>query len=161
MERPKTSTARKTSATTNVWVTELYLTKYDKQALLDPVGWLTDTIVNAAQTLLRQQLPHIQSLQSVAKGMTMSFCIQNGKFLQILHSNGHWFTVCRESLSNVTVQVYDSLYSTVPTLGKAQIACLLNTPEEQIEVQIMDVQQQVCGYKIDKKLIKCCMCMLS
>ena len=31
------------------------------------------------------------------------------------------------------------------TLGKAQIACLLCTQEEMIQVEVMDVQQQVCG----------------
>lgn len=72
---------------------DLKLTAYDRNVLLHPVGWITDSIVDAAQTLLKQQFPHIQSLQNVTKGMTMSFYIQTGAFVQILHSDGHWFTV--------------------------------------------------------------------
>ena len=124
---------------------DLKLTAYDRNVLLNPVGWITDSIVDAAQTLLKQQFPHIRSLQNVTKGMTMSFYIQTGAFVQILHSDGHWFTVSSSGGSIPTVKVFDSMYSTVPTLGKAQIACLLCTQEEMIQVEVMDVQQQVCG----------------
>ena len=66
--------------------------------------------VDAAQTLLKQQFPHIQSLQNVTKGMTMSFYIQTGAFVQILHSDGHWFTVSSSGGSIPTVKVFDSMY---------------------------------------------------
>lgn len=53
---------------------ELY--DYDKQALLSPVGWLTDSLVNVAQQLLKKQFSTIQSLQDVAVSYTMNFEIQ-------------------------------------------------------------------------------------
>ena len=75
------------------WTPDLDLTMFDKQSLLDPVGWMTDTIINAAQILIKQQFPHIQSLQDVALGQTMSFHVQMGEFLQIIYSSNHWFTI--------------------------------------------------------------------
>ena len=49
------------------WIPDLDFTMFNKQSLLDPgpVGWMTDTIINAAQILIKQQFPHIQSLQDV------------------------------------------------------------------------------------------------
>ena len=70
-------TTNKAKKTPN-WIPGLHLTTYHKQVLLDPVGWITDTIINAAQQLLKQQFPQIQSLQSVALGVTMNFQIQTG-----------------------------------------------------------------------------------
>ena len=48
----------------NAWIPDLDFTMFNKQSLLDPgpVGWMTDTIINAAQILIKQQFPHIQSL---------------------------------------------------------------------------------------------------
>ena len=128
------------------WVPGLKLTTYHKQIILDPVGWMTDTIIDAAQTLLKQQFPHIQSLQSVTLGLTMSFHVQTGELLQIIHCNNHWLTVSSigDQASQPSVKVYDSMYHSVPSLGKAQIACLLSTSEDFIRVKIMDVQKQVC-----------------
>lgn len=118
----------------------------DRQILLNPVGWLSDGIINAAQCLLKKQFPDIHSLQKVSLGHVMNFCIQRGNFVQILHSNNHWLTVSSIGLEHPKVKVFDSLYSSIPEMVKAQIACLLCTKESNIEVSIMDVQIQVsCG----------------
>ena len=77
---------------------------FDKQSLLDPVGWMTDTIINAAQILIKQQFPHIQSLQDVALGQAMSFHVQMGEFLQIIYYNNHWFTISSIGVSRPTVK---------------------------------------------------------
>lgn len=127
---------------------ELY--DYDKQALLSPVGWLTDSLVNVAQQLLKKQFSTIQSLQDVAVSYTMNFEIQNGEFIQILHSTeNHWVTVSSSGKEEQGVRVFDSLYLTIPTMMKAQIASLLSTPQSQIKVYMMDVQLQAsctCTY---------------
>lgn len=116
----------------------------DKSILLDPVGWTTDTIVNASQMLLKSQFPLLNGLQDTALGYVMSFEIQQGEFLQILHSAGnHWLLVSSIGLEYPNVYVYDSLYDTVSTMVKAQIASQLCTQEKSIGVTIMDVQRQV------------------
>ena len=46
-------------------------------------------------------------------------------------------------LKHPQVQVFDSLYSSIPIMAKAQIASLLCTEDNKIDVSIMDVQLQV------------------
>ena len=43
----------------------------DRQVLLDPVGWLTNSIMNASQQLLRNAFPNLNSLQDVGIGNMM------------------------------------------------------------------------------------------
>ena len=63
--------------------------------------------------------------------------------MQIIHCNNHWFTISSKGVSQPSaVKVFDSMYCSVPTLGKAQIACLLHTSEDSIQVRIMDVKKQ-------------------
>ena len=54
----------------------------------------------------------------------MNFQIQTGEVLQIIYCNYHWFTII--SSKGSAVKVFDSMYCSVPTLGKVQIACLLH-----------------------------------
>ena len=49
-----------------MWIPALELTNTDKQILLNPVGWLTDTIIDAAQMLLKEISP-VPGLEPVAK----------------------------------------------------------------------------------------------
>lgn len=127
------------------WIANLKLDDSDRGALLSPVGWLTDSLVNAAQHLLKKQFSAIQSLQDVVVAYTMNFEIQRGEFLQILHSiDNHWVTVCSSETfqGQQCVKVYDSSYVTLPTMTKAQIAGLLCTEQSHIKVYNMDVQLQ-------------------
>ncbi len=119
------------------WIADLKLFESDKKLLLDPVGWLNDSIVNAAQEVLKKQFPALGSLQDVALGVCMNFKIQAGDFIQILHSNYHWLTI------GLQYPVFDSLYTSISTTVKAQIANLMSTQNTKIGVNIMDVQTQV------------------
>ncbi len=71
-----------------MWFTGLHLTQSDRDILLSPTGWLTDTTVNSAQKLIAPQFPHLSGLQNVSKGLTMSYDIMSGDFLQIINT-GH------------------------------------------------------------------------
>lgn len=126
-----------------MWIEHLGLNEFDKENLLHPTGWLTDNIMNAAQQLLRKQFPDLLGLQSVILGQTMSFKIQSGEFLQILHSVNHWVTVSTLSSENSSIKLYDSHYTGIPSLLEAQIATLLCTDRDQVEVEIQNVQSQV------------------
>ena len=54
------------------------LSHKDKEILLSQ----PDTIVNAAQLLLRQQFPELPGLQDVSLGQTMAFNVCAGEFVQ-------------------------------------------------------------------------------
>ena len=114
----------------------LDLSHRDKEILLhvSPTAWITYSIVNAAQQLLREQFPQLPSLQDVSLGLTMAFNSMPSKFLQILHV----------SRSHPTVKIYDSLFHSLPSLAKAKIASLLCNKEDIIEAHIVDVKLQVC-----------------
>ena len=45
----------RTTRQSKIWLSDVGLTQSDKEVLLGPTGWLTDTIVNAAQQLLAHQ----------------------------------------------------------------------------------------------------------
>ena len=107
------------------WIPALNLFDADRDALLDPVGWLTDSIMNASQNLLKSQFPDLNSLQSVAIGNTMFFMIQTGKFLQILYSNSHWVTAFGDGVHSCRVDVFDSAYNSTSTSEhKYQLYCV-------------------------------------
>lgn len=134
--------------TPKAWITGLGLLDCDKDTLLDPVGWINDSIINAAQKLLKSQFSSMNSLQDVALGYVMSYAIQTGEFIQILHSaDNHWLTISTIGLKHSCVKVFDSLYDSIPMMVKAQIASLLCTEENKIEVSMMEVQRQVCLYQ--------------
>ena len=67
------------------WIPELELLKSDRETLLNPVSWLTDSIIDAVQELLKDISP-VPGLESVACGLTMSYAIQRGDFVEILNT---------------------------------------------------------------------------
>ena len=141
--KSKSGSKKKTKAS-QPWLPTLNLHISEQDILLSPTAWITDTIVNAAQHLLKKQFPSISGLQDVALGLVMNFNIQTGEFVQILHTaEGHWLAISTLGLHHPDVNVYDSVYLTLPTLAKAQIASLLNTKETKINVHIMKLHMQV------------------
>ena len=112
--------------------------------MLSPTGWLNDRIINAAQTLLKNQFPELSGFQDVGLGQVMNFIIEFGEFIQILHSSlNHWVTIST-LMQDLNIRLYDSLYSGgIPRLLQAQIACLISTEHDDINVNVVDVQSQV------------------
>ena len=110
------------------WIPELKLTVHDKDVLLNPLGWLTDNLINAAQELIRREYQAVPSLQDVTNGRTLSYDGEAGEFVQIVHNqHGHWLTISTIGVNHPAVSVYDSMYRSVSTQVKAQIAALLHT----------------------------------
>ena len=73
----------------------------------------------------------------------MNFNVETKEFVQIIHTGeGHRFTVSTIGTVHPEVLIYDSMYSTLPMLAKAQIASLLSTQQPTIKVKFMDVQMQ-------------------
>lgn len=101
------------------------LLEIDRDTLLAPTGWLTDSIINAVQKILRRQFPDVNGLQDTCLGLLCSFCILQGEFIQILYSPGHWLTVSTVGLEHPHVAVFDSKYSTLSTSVALQIASIM------------------------------------
>ena len=124
------------------WIPELGLSKPDRDSLLNPVGWLTDSIIDAAQKLLRDVSP-VPGLDSVAYGLTTSFPIQHGEFVQILNTGkGHWVTASSIGVPYAVVHIYDSLYSSAGTALESQIARLIHTQQSSIYLDFVDLPVQ-------------------
>ena len=128
------------------WIEELYLLERDRDILLSPAGWLTDNLIDAAQMLLRQAFPALSGLQSVCCGRTMNFIVEPAEFVQVIHNGrGHWLTVSTIGTSHPDIHVYDSMYPSVNTCVKTQIAAILHTESPAIRLQFMAVQKQAGG----------------
>ena len=98
--------------------------------------------MDAAQTLLKDSSP-VPGLESVARGLTMSFTVQPGEFIQILNTGkGHWVTVSTGGMPHPVVHVYDSIYSAASTSLEAQISSMICTREESILLEFVDVAIQ-------------------
>ncbi len=63
------------------WIPDLGLTETDRNTVLSLTAWLTDSIVNAAQSLLKKVNPRMPGFQSVTLGHTMSFDVEPGEFV--------------------------------------------------------------------------------
>ena len=127
---------------TRAWLPSqtLYMNEKD---ILQSNRWLNDRIVNAAQNLLKEANPAVPGLQDVTCGLIMSFTVEAGEFVQILHNGkDHWVMISTIGLNHPEVAVYDSLYPSVPTTIKMQIATLLLTQQPAILLHNMDVQMQ-------------------
>ena len=122
------------------------LTHKERGILLSPREWLSDTIINASQVLLKQG-SGMHGFQETTLGMTLAYDVLWGGFVQILHDGfGHWLTISTiEATSPTEVFVYDSMYTTISTNVKRQIAAIMARPEEKITVNMMDVQKQAGG----------------
>ena len=131
------------------WIhTELYcLLQSDRDILLNPAAWLNDNIVSAVQKLLKQQLPVRNGFQDPCCGLTYAFEIMSDEFIQVLHNgHDHWLTISTIGAAKDEVFVFDSMYASVSTKVKHQIAALLATQTKAIKLSFVDVQKQSGGY---------------
>ena len=124
----------------------LAISRIDVSILLNPVGWINDSIVSAAQMLLKRQ-SHVSGFQNPCLGMTLSFHSHHEEFIQILHNGqDHWITVSNISCQEGEIEVFDSIYNTIGSHSRKQIASLLDCEGKKIYVKIMDVQFQKGGH---------------
>ena len=68
------------------------------------------------------------------------------EFIQVLHhGHDHWLTISTIGAAKDEV-VFDSMYASVSTKVKHQIAALLATQSKTIKLTFVDVQKQSGGY---------------
>ena len=85
----------------------------------------------------------------------MNFNVETKEFVQIIHTGeGHRFTVSTIGTVHPEVLIYDSMYSTLPMLAKAQIASLLSTQQPTIKVKLMDVQMQSGKFQFEQSKMR-------
>ena len=92
-------------------------------------------------------------LQDPLLGLTLSFAVQEGEAVEILHSGGnHWITVSTVGVTHSCV-IFDSLYTELSPETKEQIAALLATEKEEIILEYSNIQVsekfsyiQICLY---------------
>ena len=142
---------KKATSKNKKWIETQMYTLYDtEEAILStPSKWLTDTIIDAAQSLLKSQC-NISGLQHVCIGHTLAFDIHRTDFMQILHDgSSHWLLVTNIGGKANEAFVYDSLYSSISMSTKLQIASILASQANQISVVMVNCQRQMgssdCG----------------
>ena len=114
--------------------------------------WLTDTVIDAAQELLKERFPEIGGLQRTTLGQTLSYAVERGEFVQILNIRGnHWITTSSVGCSPNHLNIYDSIPDgDISSRAKLQIAALLCTGAKAITLKFPDVQIQHglsdCGF---------------
>ena len=114
--------------------------------LLNPLGWLNDNHINAAQQLLKSNCSEISGFQDVTCGVALLFNVEPDEFIQILNNrNGHRLTVSTIGCPHPTVAVYDSMYRSAGMHVKSQVASLLHSDAPKIRLHLMDSQIQAGG----------------
>ena len=129
-----------TAVTDETWIhTELYcLLQSDRDILLSPAAWLNDNIMSAVQKLLKQQLPVRNGFQDPRCGLAYAFEIMSDEFIQVLHNgHDHWLTISTIGAAKDEVFVFDSMYASVSTKVKHQIAALLPTQSKTIKLSFV------------------------
>ena len=92
------------------------------KAILEGSNWLTDDIVNAAQTMLADQFSIMTGFQNTNAGMTTAFAIEPDEFIQILHDGGgHWVMISTIGAKHPEVQMYDGLYCSLSSALKPKL----------------------------------------
>ena len=144
-------TACKESSVTKWWMEHLHLLDSD-ELVLTSGAWINAAIINACQVILSKQFSLDLSFQDVGCGLTMSFSIVKGSFIQILHDSDrhHWLTISNIGSDQAeVVQVYDSMFSYSTSSLRAQVACLLHISKPNFVLNFVDVHKQVghddCG----------------
>ena len=135
---------KKQPETPKSWISNglFHLTQTEQSILLDSVGWLNDRLIDAAHRLLRAQF-NCAGLQSPLLAQNLQFSVQKGEFIQILHDGfGHWLMVSTKGVSADQIRVYDSLYPSIGSFTKRQIAAILQSSNSEIHVEMMDIHLQ-------------------
>ena len=147
-EKSSVVSSHSVSTVSSVWVsTPLYTLMVEKKKeILSPAGWLSDTVITAAQQLILQQFPLMAGLQDPAVHQSLSFEVLRGEFVQIIIVGGcHWCTISNVGCDDGVVNVYDSMYPSVSSSTLKLIASLMFSPAKQLVVRMMDVARQQNG----------------
>ncbi len=117
--------------------------------------WINDTIIYAAQKLLKQHFPSINGFQSTLYSNNLKFRVLplDDKYVQILHADcNHWITVSNiDTNTNKGVRnralIYDSLVPRKPSYNvKQQICSFLRPLANSFIFDILNIMPQPNSY---------------
>lgn len=144
LEEPIDVDAIKVQTVETKWWTSS-LTENDREVLVTG-GWLSDVLVNAAQTSIQAVHPSVSGFQDVSLGLTMAFSVMRKEFVQVLHTGGgHWLTISTLGCAAGEVDVFDSSSPHLSTSLKNQIAALLCTDQPAIQVRYVTISILLCS----------------
>ena len=108
------------------WLRSLGLSLEDRQCLRKG-GWLTDSVINAGQVLLRTDYTQIGGLQPTTLGEVLGFITSQGSaFVQVIHTAGsHWITASNVGFQEGVVGIYENIASIVHTNNPKMIIIIL------------------------------------
>ena len=111
-----------------------------------PVGWLSDAVIGASQLLLLQHFPKIAGLQPPSLQQTRAFQAHQNEFVQIINVRDcHWCVVSNVGCQDGTVNVYDTMYSSMSSTTASIAARLQITSLPKVTVNMVDVGMQSNG----------------
>ena len=131
-------------------------------------GWLDDSVIDAAQTILKNQFPNIDGFQSCVLAETPCFRPVADNFAQIVNTHPktgglHWITITtvNADICSANVNLYDSgLSYRVSSSVEMSIANILHSPSPTIKVHYMnsDVQKNGndCGVYATANAVEIC-----
>ena len=96
--------------------------------------WLSHSVINAAQKLLKARHSSIGGLQNTLLAQNMQFQIERENFVQILNiSDSHWIMIANVGCVPGEVHVYDNMgHTDVPQEVKQRIAAMILSPTNKI-----------------------------
>lgn len=118
--------------------------------IIDNRQWLTSTIIDAAQLLLKRKASGINGWQSTELGRNSNQFKVTASPLVQFHVNGnHWLVVSTVNCTPETVNIYDSAYTLVRCNTKLQISTFHRPSTPNLYFQSLDIQRQTnskdCG----------------
>lgn len=147
---PEESTpAHECNDESDAWIPDLNLKKVHRFMLQNDEP-LDDCVIQAAQTLLHRQFPHIEGLQPTIysqKLMDFKELREGSENIQIHHTGAfHWVTSTTIGRSKFAVaRILDSIVVTgkrLPSSLECQIARIYSGKKEKFNVEVSSVQQQ-------------------
>ena len=142
------SPSKEKTHTHKVWISNPFniLQELDCQLISSSTGWLNDKIIHASQQLLAQHFPHTEGLQSPTLEQINRFEAHSGDFVQIGNvRSSHWILVCNLGCERNTVNVYDTMYLSLPSSTVDTIARLVFCPSPKLVIRMVDVDLQTRG----------------
>ena len=122
----------------------------DHKYIIENGQWLNDTIIDAAQRLLRKQSSNIAGWQTPQLGVGYKFATCGTPFIQILHVlRNHWIVATNINCTSTTVNIYDSAYSAISHDTKLQIVSMIRPSTNELTYRNVNFQRQTnnsdCG----------------
>ena len=115
-------------------------------------GMLSDIPINVAQLLLKKQFPNLKGLQPTvyqqrkAQGNETSRVDDDDQQLQIIHCCGnHWIVASRVGCTKGTVNIYDSLYTSLDEPTKLLVSAMFQSNIQYIQPLQKQIGVTDCG----------------